>query len=425
MRRLAFQIYLTVVAILVLFAALVSVAWVVHPRAPWERQLEESLGATVGELLPGPDRSVAELRAALERHAARLRVDLAVYGPDGSRLAGAGQPLPDHRPARYRSWLRHHGRATTITLPLPGDRTLVARHNHPRGGGAVAFFLVLALLAVAVALGSWPLVRRLTRRLERLRRRVDDLGGGDLKARAPVEGRDEVAHLAQSFNRAADRIERLVEAQRRVLAHASHELRSPLARLRVSLEMMPATGEQRDQAARDLTELDGIIDEILEAGRLEAADGLPRAEPVDLLALLAEEGARTGTEVGGEALEVRGDPRLLRRLVRNLLENARRHAGEGPVEARVERGEKARVRVRVLDRGPGIPPDDRERVFEPFYRPEGRPETGQGYGLGLSLVRQIARAHGGEARCRPRDGGGTVFEVELGEPGRFEAHDVS
>ena len=414
MRRLAFQIYLTVVAILVLFAVLVSVAWVIHPRAPWEEQFEERLGATVGELLPGPDRPVPELQAALERHAARLRVALAVYGPDGARIAGAGEPLPDHRPARYRSWLRHHGRATTVTLPLPGDRTFVAHHQHPRAGGAVAFLLVLSLLAVAVAVGSWPLVGRLTRRLERLRRRVEDLGGGDLKARAPVEGRDEVAQLAQSFNRAADRIERLVDAQRHVLVHASHELRSPLARLRVSLEMMPATEEQKQRAARDLAELDGIIDEILEASRLEAAEGLTRVEPVDLLALVAEEAARTGAEVGGEAVTVEGDPRLLRRLVRNLLENARRHGGDGPVEAQVERGNDDRVRLCVLDRGPGIPETDRERVFDPFQRPEGRPESGEGYGLGLSLVRQIARAHGGEARCLAREGGGTAFEVDLG-----------
>jgi signal transduction histidine kinase len=412
MRRLAFQIYLTVVAILVLFSVLVSVAWVVHPRAPWERHFEERLGATVGELLPGPERPVSELQATLERRAARLGVDLAVYGPDGERLAAAGGSLPHDPPARYRSWFRRHGRATTVTLPLSGDRVFVARQTHPSGGGAVAFTLVLLLLAVAV--GSWPLVGRLTRRLERLRRRVEDLGGGDLKARAPVEGKDEVAHLAQSFNRAADRIEGLVDAQRRILAYASHELRSPLARLRVSLEMMPATDEQRDRAARDLAELDGLIDEVLEASRLETAEGLTRRETVDLLALVAEEGARVDADVGGEAVDVQGDPRLLRRLARNLLENARRHGGDGVVEARVDRRADGSVRLRVLDRGLGIPEDERDRVFDPFHRPAGRPETGEGYGLGLALVRQIAHAHGGEVRCLSRDGGGTVFEVELG-----------
>jgi signal transduction histidine kinase len=413
MRRLAFQIYLTVVAVLLLFAVLVSVVWVVHPKPPWERDLEAALGATAADLLPGPDRPPGELQAALVRLSARVGVDTAVYGADGERLAAAGDPLPETRPARYRSWLRHRGRDTIVTLPLPDGRTFVARHTHPPGG-AVAFLLLLALLALAVAIGAWPLVRRLTRRLERLRRRVEDLGSGDLAARAPVEGRDEVADLARSFNRAADRIEHLVEAQRRVLVHASHELRSPLARLRVSLEMMSGAEALKERAARDVAELDTLIDEVLEVGRLEAREEVGRAEPVDLLALAAEEGARAGVDVGGEAMVVEGDPRLLRRLVRNLLENARRHGGAGPIEARVERRGRSGVRLSVCDRGPGIPEDERERIFEPFHRPAGRAETGRGYGLGLALVRQIARAHGGEARWRPRDGGGSVFEVDLG-----------
>jgi signal transduction histidine kinase len=413
MRRLAFQMYLTVVGILLLFAVLVSVVWLVHPKTPWERELETALGATAADLLPGPDSRPEELQAALERLSSRLRADTAVYGEDGRRLAAAGGPLPEVRPAPYRSWLRRHGRSTIVTLPLPDGRTFVARRAHPPGG-AVAFLLFLGLLAVAVAIGAWPLVRRLTRRLERLRRRVEELGGGDLRARAPVEGRDEVADLARSFNRAADRIERLVDAQRRVLVHASHELRSPLARLRVSLEMMTGPDALRDQAAGDVAELDAIIDEVLEASRLEAREGVARTEPVDVLALAAEEGARTGAEVEGEAATVEGDARLLRRLVRNLLENARRHGGDGPIQIRVERSETPGARISVLDRGPGVSEDERERIFEPFHRPSGQPETGEGYGLGLALVRQIARAHGGEARCRARDGGGTVFEVELG-----------
>lgn len=412
MRRLVFQIYLTVVGILLLFAVLVSVVWLIHPKTPFERELETALGATAADLLPGPARGPEELQTALERLSSRLRVDIAVYGPDGSRLAAAGGPLPEAPPARYRSWLRRRGHATIVTLPLPDGRTLVARHPHPPGG-AVASLLFLGLLALAVTLGAWPLVRRLTRRLERLRQRVEDLGGGDLKARAPVEGRDEVADLARSFNRAADRIERLVEAQRRVLAHASHELRSPLARLRVSLEMMSGADALKERAERDVAELDVIIDEVLESGRLEAGEGVTRREAVDLLALAAEEAARTEAVVGGEAMTVEGNPRLLRRLVRNLLENARRHGGTGAAEVRVERRGESGARVCVLDRGPGVAEDERERIFEPFHRPSGSAETGRGYGLGLSLVRQIARAHGGEARCRPREGGGTVFEVEL------------
>ena len=132
---------------------------------------------------------------------------------------------------------------------------------------------------------------------------------------------------------------------------------------------------------------------------------------MDLLGLVAEEGARCEAEVTGRPAAVRGDPRLLRRLARNLLENARRHGAGSRVEAWVGEG-TGRARLRVCDRGPGVPEGERERIFDPFYRLPGAP-PGDGAGLGLALVRQIARRHGGEARCLPREGGGSCFEVDL------------
>ncbi|HUT40612.1 MAG TPA: ATP-binding protein, partial [Gammaproteobacteria bacterium] len=110
---------------------------------------------------------------------------------------------------------------------------------------------------------------------------------------------------------------------------------------------------------------------------------------------------------------VHGDARLLRRLIRNLLENAQRHSSASEIEASVCKGVDETVVLRVEDRGPGVPEKERERIFEPFYRIEGSRETGEGFGLGLSLVRQIAQCHGGEVRCLPRPGGGTCFEVIL------------
>jgi signal transduction histidine kinase len=414
MRRLASQIHVTVVAVLVLFSLLVGVAWLLGSGGREEQRLVDGLATTAGELLPGPDRPTAELQAALERLGPRFGLDVSVFSPARERLASIGSPLPPpSEPPAHGRWIRHRGRGL-VMLRLPDGRLLVAGRPHPdlRHLGTVA--TTLGLLALAVAIGGWPLVRRLTRRLERLRRRVEELGGGDLTARAPVEGRDEVADLARSFNRAADRIQQLVEAQRRQLAFASHELRSPLARLRVSLEMLSGDPGLKMRAARDVEELDGLLGELLEASRLQAQGVVGRTEQVDLLALLAEEGARLEADVEGEAVTVAGDPRLLRRLVRNLLENATRHGGGSKVEGRVERLGASGVRLRVADRGPGVPESERERIFEPFYRPPGGPETGQGFGLGLALVRQIARAHGGEARCVPREGGGTVFEVDLG-----------
>jgi signal transduction histidine kinase len=220
-----------------------------------------------------------------------------------------------------------------------------------------------------------------------------------------------VADLARSFNRAADRIQALVGAQRTLLASASHELRTPLTRIRMALELGAESAPRRAEIAADIAELDELIEELLLASRLESAPASAPLEEVDLLGLVAEEAARFEAEVSGRPAHVRGETRLLRRLARNLLENARRHGAGTPIEAAVEeRG--GRALVRVCDRGPGVPAGERERIFDAFYRLPGA-DASAGAGLGLALVRQIARRHGGDARCLPRQGGGSCFEVEL------------
>jgi two-component system, OmpR family, sensor histidine kinase RstB len=416
MRRLRTQIHLTIVAVLALFAVLAGAAWWHAAGLREQGQFAEAVADTAVELLPGPERPVAELQATLDRLGPRFGVDAAVYGPGGELVAWVGRPLPLPAQSGARGhWSRIRGHLLLAVRLADGRRLVAARQpDFQHVAGLVA---TLALLALAVGLGAWPLVTRLTRRLERLQSRVEALGGGDLAARAPVEGRDEVADLARSFNRAAERIQGLVEAQRRQLAFASHELRSPLARLRIALELLRGDDAVRAGAARDVAELDALISELLEASRLEAVGAGERAEPLDLLGLVAEQAARTEAVVTGEPVELRGDALLLRRLVRNLLDNARRHAAGSEVTARVERT-PAGARLLVADRGPGVSESERERIFEPFYRPPGTAETGSGYGLGLALVRQIARAHGGDVACRPRDGGGTEFAVVLAaDPG--------
>jgi signal transduction histidine kinase len=256
----------------------------------------------------------------------------------------------------------------------------------------------------------------LTGRLERLHRRVDDLGGGDLAARVEVEGKDEIAELAQSFNRAADRIERLVGAQRNLLASASHELRTPLTRMRMAIELMAedARPEVRERIVRDIAELDELVGELLLASKLDTIDRLEVEEDVELLALVAQEGAPVDASTTGDEIWVRGDPRMLRRLARNLFENAKRYGAGSPIEARVEALANGTAQLSIEDRGPGVPEAEREKIFDPFYRPAGIRETADGgVGLGLSLVRQIAEHHGGSVRYIAREGGGTRFEVRL------------
>ena len=290
------------------------------------------------------------------------------------------------------------------------------------------FVWMLGLMGVAAALALYPVVRRLTKRLEGLQQGVQRWGDGDLSVRVPVLGNDEVADLSQRFNAAAARIEGLMVSQKSLLANASHELRSPLARIRMGLELMDVAAADavirqrtREEILRNMAELDQLIDEILLASRLDAREAdLGTVESVDLVGLCAEECARVGAVLdvpeGMHTLEVQGVGKLLRRMVRNLLENARRYGdAHGALDAMVlSLGHDASgVRLRVCDRGPGVPVQWRERIFEPFFRLPGASERVGGVGLGLSLVKSIAERHGATVRCEDREGGGACFTVRF------------
>ena len=406
MKKLYLRIYLAVLASLIVFAVAAGLLW---------RQLglggpQSEIAATLAQnALPPAGAPRAEQQLGLERLAANLRVDAALYGADREPPAAVGKALPVPESA---GWAHRWGAPPAWAAQLPDGRWLVARpppqHRHP----ALGLFLMLGLIAAAVAAGAYPVVRRLAARIERLQAGVESLGAGDLAARVKVEGKDEIGRLAQSFNLAAARIEALVGAHKSLLANASHELRTPLARIRMAVELMQQDADpaRKRELEQDITELDVLIEEILLASRLDSSSAPERTEEVDLLGLAAEECARyEEIDLEGEPVVVRGDPRLLRRLIRNLLENARRH-GQPPVRVSVTVTVTAAasfVELRVCDRGPGVPEAEREQVFEPFYRRRGAAE-GVGAGLGLALVRQIARRHGGGAVCN-----GNCFKATL------------
>lgn len=408
--RLHARIYVAVLASVVLVALLAGAAWHLHyGREPLENGLDLS-AEIAGELLPPADAPVALQQAALDRWGSRTRARLSLFTPAGERVAAHGEPLPPPPAGLASSTTSHRaGVGPAVVLRLPDGRWLVARRAAP-ARPALGFLGFLLLAALAVALAAWPISRRITRRLERLRESVEALGAGDLGSRVPEEGKDEVALLAASFNRAASRIEELVGAQRRLLANASHELRTPLARLRVAAGLLDGEPAAKGEVARSVAELDALVEEILFASRLEAGAPDEPVEEVDLTGLAAEECARSGAVLSGDVVTLQGNPRLLRRMLRNLLENARRHGG-GPVEAEVRRGPSGAAEVEVLDRGPGVPPDLAERIFEPFFRLPGTADGGAG--LGLSIARQVARKHGGDVMCAPREGGGSRFRVRL------------
>jgi signal transduction histidine kinase len=411
--RLYLRIYLTLLVVLILAAGLFGMVWNMHPDSTPIGPSLESFSEIAGEVLPPASAPRTTQQAALDRWRQRMHADLALYAPSGDKIASSGRELPPWKPSQTTSgWLSGH--PPVFALQLPDQRWLVGRHMRPVRH-PFNLIAILVFIALALAVGAYPIARRLTRRLENLQTSVEALGAGQLSTRVVLEGHDEVARLAASFNRSAERIEELVSAQKKLLANASHELRSPLARIRMAVELMSPTvqSDMRDELARNIGELDQLIDEILLASRLDATEPVALAmETVDLTALVAEECARVDAQFHAQALHCQGDPRLLRRLVRNLLENARRHGNHSMIEVVLEMTVQG-IRLDVSDSGPGVPVQEWENIFTPFYRVPGTRERDGGVGLGLSLVRQIARKHCGDVVYLSRNGPGSCFRVTL------------
>jgi signal transduction histidine kinase len=412
MLRLYVRFYIALLASLALFGLAASVL-VRFADGPMEQ-----VGVTVGRLaqniLPPAQAPASEQQEALQRLAAGLKSDVTLFGEDGMVIAAVGRPLPMPS-ARHDHLLSFaHWRGSVLSnVRLADGRLLVASVPIASSAARLNLHLLILIAALSIGLAAFPIVRQISRRLERLQRGVDSLGAGDLGARVAVEGRDEIAALAESFNRAATQIEQLIRANRSLLANASHELRTPLARIRLAVEMLKQSADPKTKAGleQDIAELDGLVDEILLASRLETVTQNDVREEIDLLALAAEECARyDDVQLDGEHVKIQGDPRLLRRLLRNLLENAKRH-GMPPTQVRLQR-QGNMVLLKVWDNGPGPSPVEFEQVFTPFYRRRDS-HNSTGNGLGLSLVRQIARRHGGDARCVAMDDHHSCFIVTL------------
>lgn len=409
-RHLYLKIYVAFIAILV--GTLVAAAIV---RVSVERDLEKYPQVAQGfaELLVEqlPKEQGPELDRALEHAASRLGVELVLTANDGTLVGQSAHA--DEVVEQGKRYFGHRG-PPTVVVSLSDGRQLRALFRHSPAHGR--FFLWLAFFAAVLAPGCYPLARGITRRLERLRTVAGAWGDGALTARAPIDGHDEIAALSHAFNLAAERVQSLVAQQKRVLASASHELRSPLARMQMALALVDqATAERRStllaEFEREVAELNRLIEDLLITAKAEHA---PLRTLVALDALIVAECRRSNiTNVHTQTVTVRGNELSLRSLVRNLLENAERHGGVGTIEVSLKAsGEQCEVCV--FDRGPGIPAAEAERIFEAFYRPPSHDEGRHGgVGLGLFLVRQIAEAHGGKAKYTPREEGGSCFTVTL------------
>lgn len=321
---------------------------------------------------------------------------------------------PPLRPLRAEVFGGFARRELAVAIEFPDGRWLVLhqRMQAPRPWYSRNFMLAfLAMTLTAAALSLWA-VRRLARPLRTLAAAAERLGRDVHSPPLPQDGPSEVAAAAAAFNTMADRIRRFVDDRTSLLTAIGHDLRTPITRMKLRVEWL-ADEELRRKMLADLDEMQAMVSATLAFGRDVAAD--ESAVPLDLAALLRtvlDEAADAAPELAGrlcyagpEHAVVRGRPMALKRAVANLVSNAAAYGGGARVSLPPPEG--AVMRVLVEDDGPGIPPDELERVFEPFYRLEGsrNRETG-GTGLGLSIARNILRAHGGDVVLTNRPGGG-------------------
>ena len=389
------------------------------------------VAAHLARVLPSGD-DLPELKRSLVTMHEELGFDIAVFGLDGALVAGAGQPIPPpplpalQRAHREPGWLPGHA---TIIASLRGHSgaVFVARMPVPDSLRNFIWRPLLFLagtLLVSLAL-IYPLSRSITRPLERLAASVEAFGKGDLAARSGLNQADEVGRLARSFDEMAESIQAARRAEKELLANVSHELRTPLARIRVALELIgprDAALERRlAVVGEELDELTLLISDVLTASKLDLASQPLQKRTLAITELIEKSRTRALALAPHQpivasvapGLALLADEALLSRALDNLLDNARKYAaGEQPIEVEA-RPDGSQLLLAVRDHGPGIPVEELERVFDPFFRGSGARGTQGGFGLGLALARRVAEAHGGSIRATNADGGGARIELRL------------
>jgi signal transduction histidine kinase len=442
-RGLFWRFYLTGLAVLLLFGLAVGIAarFIEHDpplggAGPLIALLADELAAIRGE--PG------RFKARLDELGKKLGVDIAVYGAGSELRAVSGSAPPPLRPRQVRElkrarWL-HAGRTPVLAAPFgpgtpPAEYLVVAwRGRSPMWGLST----ILAGLLLVLALVLLPVAHLVARPLERITETARALGRGDLSARTGLHRQDEIGELAGAFDDMAERIEHLIHSEKELLANVSHEFRTPLARIRVALELVEeerggaeALKRQLGGIGGDLSELERLVEDVLMAARLdlsvsagEAAALALHKEPVVLKELIAQVSGRfqkrhpergLRVDLDDDPGETEADPELLRRVFENLLDNAQKYSDPGTAIEIRARAAANSVVVEILDRGIGVAPGDLPRLFDPFFRSDrSRSRVKGGVGLGLTLCRRIVEGHGGAIEAEARDGGGTTFRITLG-----------
>ncbi len=387
------------------------------------------------------------------------QVSVSIYNSDGQLVdSNVDPPLappprrprgpmglrPDHGPDRGPPWegppprqFRDFQLAMIMPFHINGDRgVLVARGRRAEPPGWTGPILILVFGVLILVVGPVLTARWLVRPIEKLSQTARAFGNGDLVARSGLRRADEIGDLGRRMDEMADRIEGLIRAEKELFANVAHELRTPLARIGVALDLAAAgdsvaARSSLAEIAMDLTELETILDDIMSTMRFEIAQGnvnggqVPlRKEIVSPLSVVEaaverqhsrhpDRGVAVNVDDGVPPLEA--DPMLLRRVLDNLLENSHKYTPDPKAVTHVRvRGTEHEVKLEVTDRGLGISPDDLPRVFTAFFRSDrSRSRETGGVGLGLALAKRIVEAHGGHITVTSQLSEGTTMHITL------------
>lgn len=425
-RTLLARLFLLLAVVMTLSALSWAGIFVFSERQPRARQLAQLLSSvtnlTRAAIVAADPALRLELLDALSRDEG-LRIDAAdddepIPPPPSDPMLQITQELLQQQlgPHTYLTLVRKGEQALFLRTQIEGDDYWIAlpleRLGRPRslqwiGWGALA--AAVALLAAAA------FVSRLTRPLRNLARAARQIGAGEHPPPLPEDGPDELATVAQAFNQMDADLSRLDQDRALILAGVSHDLRTPLTRLRMGIEMSVEDEESRNAMSADVEEMDRTIGQFLDFARSDGGEAMQEVELHAILTDLAAQYQRRQFQISAELSPVpplTGQPQALRRLAANLIDNALRYAPGQAVDVGLGLEGKDIV-LTVADRGPGIPPDQVERLKRPFTRlDDARSNTG-GAGLGLAIVERILRQHRGSLALLPREGGGLLARVTI------------
>ena len=390
-----------------------------HGVRPADRQIADYVTYLLGEIGDPP----SEERAL--QISRRSSLSIGYEGTRGRWFTGKGAiPL---RRLRFREIegyegvrIGGQGNRQVVVIERGGDRFIFELPSRlARPPSPVRMLFLVATVVTLLVGGAGLVMRQVFRPLKHISDGVAQVAAGNFSHAVPEVGSREFATLARAFNGMTDRVRQMLAMRERLLLDASHELRSPLTRMKVALEFLPQ-GTARESLREDLLEMEHLVTAILESARLARAGEEIRRQRFDLAAVLRRVTRRFSERLPGVRLEgspaacfIEGDPDLAATVLRNIVDNAVKYSTEKAEPVRVgleESGGKARVTVR--DNDPRIPPADLPRIFDPFYRVDPSRSRGTGgYGLGLSICKSIVAAHGGSIAVESTVGVGTTVTV--------------